>query len=317
MLLYHYCDNIKMANIITGHTLRMSDITKSNDYEEMQLFYPYIMTAIEKEYKLNPFSLNYKGEKDFEALKRLLHVTRKLVNIEFDVGEMTSFVVCFCEEGDVLSQWRGYAAGGKGGAIGLSLEELKEYCKRYDGAIRLTKVKYISRTELQSVIANKAKEVLVDLQNEIGRIVDKFSVFDDAEKYNILLQTRMLHTIKKVLISSLEYKHESFSEEKEWRMFFCEEITKNPQWLFADEEDSIMKYHHVIPKLRNKIEFNITDSDIIPYYPIDLYDISSEPIKEIILGPKNNTLERDFELYAAKYNMKNIVFRFSEISFRG
>ena len=317
MMLYHYCDNKKMANIIAGHTLRMSDITKSNDYEEIQLFYPYIMTAIEKEYKMNPFSLDYKGEKDFEALKRLLHVTHKLVNIEFDVGEMTSFVVCFCEEGDVLSQWRGYADSGKGGAIGFSLEELKEYCKLYDGIITLAKVKYISREELQSVIADKAKEVLLNLQNDIGWIADKFSMFDDGEEYNILLQTRMLHIIKKVLISSLEYKHESFSEEKEWRIFFSEEITKNPQWLFADEEDSIMKYHHVIPKLKNKIEFNITDNDMIPYYPIDLYDISSEPIKEIILGPKNNILERDFELYAAKYNMKNIVLRLSEISFRG
>ena len=67
----------------------------------------------------------------------------------------------------------------------------------------------------------------------------------------------------------------------------------------------------------NKIEFNSMDCDIIPYYPIELYDISSEPIKEVILGPKNNILERDFELYAAKYNMKNIVLRRSEISFRG
>lgn len=118
MMLYHYCDNKKMANIVAEHTLRMSDITKSNDYEEIQLFYPYIMTAIEKEYKMNPFSLDYKGEKDFEALKRLLHVTHKLVNIEFDVGEMT-----------------------------------------------------ISREELQSVIADKAKEVLLNLQNDIGWIV--------------------------------------------------------------------------------------------------------------------------------------------------
>ena len=78
-----------------------------------------------------------------------------------------------------------------------------------------------------------------------------------------------------------------------------------------------MKLHHVIPKLKNKVEFNITDDDMIPYYPINLYDISNEPIKEIILGPKNKILERDFELYAAKYNMKNIFLRFSRISFRG
>ena len=155
MLLYHYCDNKKMANVISGHTLRMSDITKSNDYEEIQLFYPYIMKAIEKEYKTNPFSLDYKGEKDYAALKKLLRITDKFINVEFNVGEMTSFVVCFCEEGDMLSQWRGYADGGKGGAIGFSLEELKEYCKLYEGVITLAKVKYISREELQSVIVYK------------------------------------------------------------------------------------------------------------------------------------------------------------------
>ena len=38
---------------------------------------------------------------------------------------------------------------------------------------------------------------------------------------------------------------------------------------------------------------------MIPYYPIDLYDISSEPIKEIILGPKNNILER-FRIICSK-----------------
>lgn len=317
MMLYHYCDNKKMANIIAGHTLRMSDITKSNDYEEIQLFYPYIITAIEKEYKLNPFPLDYKGEKNYEAMKKLLHVTDKYINIEFDVGEMTSFVVCFCEEGDMLSQWRGYADDGKGGAIGFSLEELEKYCNLYKGIFTLAKVKYISRKEMQSVIADKAKEVLLNFKNDIDWIVEKIPELDDCKKYDIMLQKRMLHIVKKALISSLEYKYESFSEEKEWRIFFGEEITKNPEWLYADGEDSIMKHSHVIQKLKNKIEFNITDSDMIPYFPLDLYDISSEPIKEIILGPKNTILERDFELYAAKCNMKNIILKFSEIPFRG
>ena len=30
-----------MANIIAGHTLRMSDITKSNDYEEILMLYTF------------------------------------------------------------------------------------------------------------------------------------------------------------------------------------------------------------------------------------------------------------------------------------
>ena len=160
MLLYHYCDNKKMASIISSHTFRMSDIAKSNDYEEIQLFYPYIMTEIEHAYKNETFQLEYKNEKDFEALKKLLYETHRRINIEFDVGEMTSFVVCFCENGDALSQWRGYADGGKGGAIGFSLDELSKYCSSYGDVLQLVKVQYVSKRELNDIIIEKAIDVL-------------------------------------------------------------------------------------------------------------------------------------------------------------
>lgn len=317
MLLYHYCDNKKMANIISSHTLRMSDITKSNDYEEIQLFYPYIMTAIENKYKSDPFALEYKGERDFVAIKKLLQKTHKLINYDFEMGEMTSFVVCFCEEGDVLSQWRGYADGGKGGAIGFSLEELREYCNSYENIISLVKVKYISQEELNAIIEVKAKEVLEELQKEIGWLTDKFSALIDTDEYEMLLLERMRHIIKRVLVSSLEYKNKAFSEEKEWRIFFEEGITKNPEWIFEDKDEKIMKYHPIISRLKNKIEFNVTDNDWISYYPINLFELSDNPVKEVILGPKNNILKRDFELYAGKNKMKNIAFKLSKISFRG
>ena len=43
--------------------------------------------------------------------------------IEFDRGGVTNFVVCFCEDGDVLSQWRGYADNGKGCSLGFSVKQ--------------------------------------------------------------------------------------------------------------------------------------------------------------------------------------------------
>ena len=57
-LVYHYCDNYKMANILSGKTLRMSDITKSNDYEEVKMFFPGILDAI-------AFLSYYFGKKPF------------------------------------------------------------------------------------------------------------------------------------------------------------------------------------------------------------------------------------------------------------
>ena len=53
-LVYHYCDNCKMANILSSKTLRMSDITKSNDYEEVKMFFPGILDAI-----VHRFANNY------------------------------------------------------------------------------------------------------------------------------------------------------------------------------------------------------------------------------------------------------------------
>lgn len=46
-----------MANILSGKTLRMSDITKSNDYEEVKMFFPGILDAIEDEYRKDEFPL--------------------------------------------------------------------------------------------------------------------------------------------------------------------------------------------------------------------------------------------------------------------
>ena len=38
-ILYHYCNTQKMYGIMSGRQLRMSDITKSNDYNEVYMFF--------------------------------------------------------------------------------------------------------------------------------------------------------------------------------------------------------------------------------------------------------------------------------------
>ena len=133
-LIFHYCDNHKMANILT---LRMSDITKSNDYKEVKCFFPGILDALQEEYTDHPFVLEYKGQKDEEAFDELLQKEYEILRYEFSQGGVTNFVVCFCEEGDMLSQWRGYANDGKGCSLGFSISELKNYCRKNNDIITL------------------------------------------------------------------------------------------------------------------------------------------------------------------------------------
>ena len=218
-LVYHYCDNHKMASILSGKTLRMSDITKSNDYEEVKLFFPGILDAIEDEYRKDEFPLQYMGNTNRDALGKLLDWEYDILRYEFDRGGVTNFVVCFCEDGDVLSQWRGYADNGKGCSLGFSVKELEEYCNTYKGILRFEKVEYKTVKEISDTIVEKSLKVLNELRGLRKWIVESMPSFDE-EKIDKMCQYCFHQMISGVLMSSLKYKNDSFKEEQEWRLFF-------------------------------------------------------------------------------------------------
>ena len=55
---------------------------------------------------------------------------------------------------------------------------------------------------------------------------------------------------------------------------------------------------------------------IVSYFPLDLSDISAKPIKEVISGPNNRILLKDFQLLCGKYKYVDVAFRYSKISYR-
>lgn len=59
-----------------------------------------------------------------------------------------------------------------------------------------------------------------------------------------------------------------------------------------------------------------TDDFIVPYFPLDLSDISENPIKEVISGPNNHILLKDFQLLCGKYRYNDVAFRYSKIAYR-
>ncbi|MCM1050209.1 MAG: DUF2971 domain-containing protein [Clostridiales bacterium] len=315
-LIYHYCDNYKMANILSGKTLRMSDITKSNDYEEVKMFFPGILDAIEDEYRKYEFPLQYMGIDNRDALGKLLDWEYSVLNYEFDSGGVTNFVVCFCEDGDVLSQWRGYADNGKGCSLGFSIKELEEYCNKYEGILQFKKVEYKTVREINDTIVEKAIKILNKLSGMRNQIAEEIPSFDD-EKIDRMFQFYFHQMISNVLMGSLKYKNETFREEKEWRIFFSQQIYKYAKWIYGDDDIETVVYDEMLKMLRNKIEFNVTGDDIIPFYPINILEISDNPIKEIIVGPRNKILQKDFSLYVASNRLSDIKFRYSRISYRG
>ena len=294
----------------------MSDITKSNDYEEVKLFFPGILDAIEDEYRKDEFPLQYMGNTNSDALGKLLDQEYDILRYEFDRGGVTNFVVCFCEDGDVLSQWRGYADNGKGCSLGFSVKELKEYCNTYKGILRFEQVEYKTVKEISDTIVEKSLKVLNELRGLRKWIVESMPSFDE-EKIEKMCQYCFHQMISGVLMSSLKYKNDSFKEEQEWRLFFSQQIYKFAKWIYSDEEIETIVYDDMLKVIKNRIEFNVTADDLIPFYPINFTEISPNPIKQIIVGPQNKIMEKDFSLYVASNKLSDIDFKYSRISYRG
>lgn len=316
--LYHYCSNEVMISILKNKQLWMSDISRSNDYSELGIFLPNIFYEIEDLYNTNPFELKYNDENNIYALVDLLRDVDKYIGGARINGFLTSFVVCFSEDGDSLSQWRGYANNGKGCSLGFSQTELEHYCKKHQDRINFKKVQYIDHDEAKRILRVQAEELLEFIRKLRDESKDLFHGKAMTEK--IINQNMMLLLIGKIedfVLNSLQYKWNSFKEENEWRMFFTG-ITKDDKTLFGEQSElSVFKQKYDKDMiLHGKLCFYAKEDCIIPYYPIYLFELSNIPIKQFILGPKNRSYEQDIKLLFAKEKMGDADISRSSISYR-
>lgn len=153
--LYHYCSLDSFINIMIHKKIRFSDVTKSNDSEEIFLLLNKYLS--EKEEKTSPVSL--------ESFKR---------EVLKDLGGRTYYCFCLSELKDVLSQWRGYAPQG-GVAIGFSKEKLKKWAQTIKvseiDVAQLIDVEYINMVEDEK-LAKELKALGPIHVNNYGKILE-------------------------------------------------------------------------------------------------------------------------------------------------
>lgn len=316
--LFHYSSNAKCFSILESKVLRMSDIQKSNDYNELDRFYPDILDHIRAQYNSHPFPLFFEGEHDSKALDLLLDLAYDIWGKRFDTGNFSNFVVCFSESCDALTQWQAYADAAKGCCIGFSLSELKSYCKKTNGVLRLEKVKYLSAAELDNVMVDLSELILSSLDGLREWIVENMTHNDADPDTDGLLWFNFSHMLGQVFTDSLRYKSKAFSHEKEWRIFFSNQAYKNTEWVLGEEREMLgpRGFSETLSFLRNKISFNITENDIIPYFPIEFNEFKTCPVATIWVGPKSRIREEDLALYLKKHGYENTEIKFSNISYR-
>lgn len=89
-IVYHYCSVDTFLSIINSNKIWLSSSLTTNDFLENQL----ILLKLEK-------ILNEENSKYKENFKRFYE--------HFRINVTSTFVSCFSENGDLLSQWRAYA----------------------------------------------------------------------------------------------------------------------------------------------------------------------------------------------------------------
>jgi hypothetical protein len=187
------------------------------------------------------------------------------------------YVACFSESSDLLSQWRAYSDDGAGFAIGFDAEFLFERalkCGPYCPML-LRKVEYSKKQQHNDVR---------DLVASTFRTAEKRKGETDYDKESL---DAVLWLTVRLWQNAAESKNPAFSEEREWRLVLLAEL---------DEHGNVTD--RSLPP-RSKMAFRTSRARIVPYCEFDFgADVvpPSQPIKRIVLGPKNYARTRKDEL---------------------
>jgi len=296
-VLYHYCSTQAFLSIIQNRSIWLSDADKTNDKMELRFIFKEIKKVIDV--AINSYSsqyddeiLCYVKETSFKIIENLFNKTAPIVsNGKF-------FLTCFSEDGDLLSQWRAYANNGKGIAIGFNSNLFAGFAN--STSYGFTKIIYnenILCEFLQKAINEPLKWAMDSCIDETTREYDK----DD-----LIFQIAIL--IQGIWQEGFVYKHGSFSEEREWRIF------RRAQSSNFNDDDGVDDYGYAdfLEGLfinnekylgnfsRSQLKYRYTDNDIRLYYDLCFEKCKKDIIKEIILGPKCEIAELDLKLLLAQ-----------------
>ena len=300
--------------IISNNTIRLSNISKSNDRDEIKYcFHTFEETLRET---CGKFVCKYINDKDtikfFSDICYGDLVSRAILN-----DSLIYYASCFSAESDLLSQWRGYAKDGKGVAIGF-------YSNNFLVAQDFKNIKF-------KKITYGMNHVKYELHNYIlEKLVKAYKESENASGYSNY-ENAIDDIISGMVYEAVFYKNPAFKEENEWRLVFYPFgnirnllITHKhnymaSNYLFYDRMLETIEYKKDYNGLlREKLSFRTADDKIISYVDMNFESIKQVVLAEIIIGPKANIDDRDLRLFlkANGYDFSKINIKKSSATYR-
>lgn len=217
-IFYYYCKMETFKSMLTSKTLWLTDLTKSNDSEEVIRAYQSLWDRIKESLK--------KTDIDKDVLRSqfdLLESTFKLQSI-VDIP----FGCCFCSEHDLVQQWREYGENGAGVAVGFDLECIEGLKRQYP----ITSSDVTRSIGFESVIYDSTQ-----VENELTKIC-----YLALKKYGH-------HAWYQAILPTFKHyagfiKNPTFKDEKETRIvYYPSEFFENSMPQLSELETNVVPHY--------------------------------------------------------------------------
>ena len=221
-ILFHYCDVDGFYHIMMDSTIWLSDVSKSNDYQECTLCRDKVDEGVE----------NILAEDEISLESWQWGIVHRL---ELN-NHLLAYCACFSESCDQLGQWRGYANNGKGISIGFDKKLFMELNAISEHHISFGPVIY----------DKKQQEQYADLIVE-----DNIKKMKQKGVGHVSLEMNTNYRLKFPFI-----KNVSFADEREWRIVVSASIGPYNTPSSNHFKFSKVKYRVSNEKLVSYIEMN-------------------------------------------------------------
>lgn len=271
---YHYCDLNAFLSIIKNKKIWLSCIDNMNDRTEVLHF----RNALFKKMDLICSDDN----------KNVLDEFYILLERQFP----KPYICCFSRNGDVLSQWRAYAADGCGISLGFDLNSFS-----FNG-----NAPFMSAAKKDSIGSGAVRYMSEsEINSEVDKILSLILQTKDLEDDDRCMRLNdIIFLVRRLCLFT---KNSYFSEEEEVRIAHLPMLMTNADGAHINVCSVSDIMHRVV---RNRIA---------SYFEFDFSDLAS-PLKDIILGPKCEVTEYELRLFLDMYGLNNIPIKRSGASYR-
>ncbi len=273
-LLYHYTSQQSLLGIIKTKKLWLTHVSFLNDLTEMSHALNLLKSKIQKITSLE----TQDTEKQIYGLFMGL-----LERITDNIPNFNVFAFSFSENGDLLSQWRGYCSNG-GYSLGFEYEVFEK--------LLATGLSHPVEIELGKCLYEDSEHDQI-LTQILKTAVQSYKEWEEKEQAGVYHEPILKETVfaSYFLLPLLKIapflKNSAFKEEQEWRMILT----------ISD---------------KSSVKFREGSKWIIPYYELGLSK-DREPlrIKEIIIGP---TIDQKQAFFSLKRFLESELVNFGEIN---